>query len=175
MADADLIRTVCTVLCRSFTPAQAEEILAAAVPLSLGAGAEVFREGGEGKGLYLFQKGSVEIGKQGPDGSLQRLATVEAPSVLGEMSLVTASPCSATAKTLTDCEFRLLTRAEFQRLLATENLAAYKLLGAIAEVLSRRLLRMDEKVVELLGQRGNSQPVEELVRFKQKLFSEWSF
>jgi len=38
-----------------------------------------------------------------------------------------------------------------------------------------RGLRMDEKVVELLGQRGNSQPVEELVRFKQKLFSEWSF
>ena len=91
------------------------------------------------------------------------------------MSLVTASPHSATARTLTDCEFRLLTRAEFHRLLAAENLAAYKLLGAIAEVLSRRLLRMDEKVVELLGQRGNSKPVEELVRFKQKLFSEWSF
>jgi CRP-like cAMP-binding protein len=175
MAGADLIRTVCTVLCRSLTPAQAEELLTAADPVSLPAGAEVFREGGEGDGLYLFHKGSVEIVKQGGDGSPQWLATVEAPSVLGEMSLVTASPHSATARTLTDCEFRLLTRAEFHRLLAAENLAAYKLLGAIAEVLSRRLLRMDEKVVELLGQRGNSKPVEELVRFKQKLFSEWSF
>lgn len=127
------------------------------------------------KGSTSFKRAVSRSANKGPDGSLQRLATVEAPSVLGEMSLVTASPCSATAKTLTDCEFRLLTRAEFQRLLATENLAAYKLLGAIAEVLSRRLLRMDEKVVELLGQRGNSEPVEELVRFKQKLFSEWSF
>lgn len=175
MAAQDLVQTVCTVLCKTLTPSQAEEILAATQPRAVPAGNIVFREGEEGTGLLLLLKGSVEVIKQGPNGLTQQLATVDAPSVLGEMSLVSERRHSATVRATTDCEFRVLAREDFLRLLERDNLAAHKLIGAIAEVLARRLRRMNDLTLELLGRTDAPPPVEELARFKQKLFSEWSF
>ena len=174
MTVQELIQTVCTVLCKTLTPPQAEEILAATQPRSIPAGSALFREGEEGSGLFLLLKGSVEVVKQGPNGQTQQLATVDASSVLGELSLVSERRHSATVRATTDCEFRVLGREEFLRLLERDNLAAHKLIGAIAEVLARRLRRMNDMTLELLG-RSDAPPVEELARFKQKLFSEWSF
>jgi len=51
-----------------------------------------------------------------------------------------------------DCECQLLTKAQFQRLIASESLAAYKLVVMIAEVLAERLARLDRKVLELTAQ-----------------------
>ena len=174
MTSRDLVQTVCTVLFKTLTPSQAEEILAATQPRSVPSGNIVFREGEGGTGLFLLLKGSVEVVKQGPNGVTQQLATVDAPSVLGELSLVSERRHSATVRATTDCEFRVLAREDFLRLLERDNLAAHKLVGAIAEVLARRLRRMNDLTLELLG-RSDPPPVEELARFKQKLFSEWSF
>lgn len=170
-----LIRTICTVLCPALTAPQAEEILAATRPAAVPAGQDVFREGEEGSGLFLLVTGSVEVLKRGPTGAPQRLATVEAPSVLGEMSLVSERRHSATVRATTDAEFLVLAREDFLRLLQRDNLAAHKLTGAIAEVLARRLNRMNEMAMELLVRDDAAPPVEELARFKQKLFSEWAF
>ena len=175
MAAQDLVQTVCTVLCKSLTPAQAEEILAVTRPRSVPAGNIVFREGEEGSGLFLLLKGSVEVVKQSPNGVAQQLATVDAPSVLGELSLVSERRHSATVRATTDCELRVLARDDFLRLLERDNLAAHKLVGAIAEVLARRLRRMNEMAIDLLGRSDAQPPMEELAAFKQKLFSEWSF
>lgn len=171
----DLIKTVCTVLCKTWTRAQAEEILSATIPITIPLREIIFREGDEGAGLYLLLVGRADILKQGPERAEQQIATVEAPTVLGELSLVTESRHSATGRALTDCELRLLRKEKFRQLLEADNLAAHKLVCTIAEVVARRLLKIDEKVVELLGRRDGSPPVEELARFKHKLFSEWSF
>ena len=122
MTAQDLIQTVCTVLCKTLTPPQAEEILATTQPRSVPAGNAVFREGEEGSGLFLLLKGSVEVVKQGPNGQTQQLATVDAPSVLGELSLVSERRHSATVRTTTDCEFRVLGREEFLRLLERDKI-----------------------------------------------------
>jgi len=175
MTPQDLIQTVCTVLCKTLTRPQAEEILSATIPLNVPPKGLIIREGEEGTGLHLLLTGRAEILKHGLEGAEQQIATVEAPTVLGEMSLVTDSRHSATVRALTDCELRLLRKEKFHGLLEADNLAAHKLVCTIAEVLARRLLRMDEKVVELLSQREGPPPVEELARFKHKLFSEWSF
>lgn len=171
----NLIRTVCTVLCKTLTPAQAEEILAATQPRSVRAGNIVFREGDEGSGLFLLLKGSVEVVKQAPNGPTKLLATVEAPSVLGEISLILERAHTATVRAATDSEFRVLAREDFLRLLEQDNLAAHKLVGTIAEVLAHRLRRMNDMAMELLGRGDAPPPMEELARFKEKLFSEWSF
>lgn len=175
MTPQELLQTVCTVLCKTLTRQQAEEILATTVPLTVPAKGLIIRQGDEGTGLYLFLQGRAEILKQGREDAEQQIATVEAPTVLGELSLVTENRHSATVRALTDCELLLLGKEKFRQLLEADNLAAHKLVCTIAEVLARRLLRMDQKVLELLGQRNGPPPVEELARFKQKLFSEWSF
>jgi len=170
----NLVQTVCTVLCKTLTHSQAEEILAATQPRLVPAGNIVFREGEGGTGLFLLLQGSVEVVKQGPNGVTQQLAAIDGPSVLGELSLVSERRHSATVRATTDAEFRVLGREDFLRLLERDNLAAHKLIGAIAEVLARRLRRMNDMAMELLG-RSDTPPVEEMARFKQKLFSEWSF
>ena len=175
MTSQDLIQTICRVLCKALTRPQAEEILSATIPLTVPANGLIIREGDEGAGLYLLLAGRADILKLGPEGAEQQIATVEAPTVLGELSLVTESIHSATARALTDCELRLLRKEKFRQLLEADNLAAHKLVCTIAGVMARRLLKMDEKVVELLGRRDGPPPVEELARFKHKLFSEWSF
>jgi len=56
----------------------------------------------------------------------QALAKVDAPSLLGEMSLITDRPAVATVMAVTECDYQLLTKPQFQRLIASESLAAYK-------------------------------------------------
>jgi CRP/FNR family transcriptional regulator, cyclic AMP receptor protein len=175
MTNSEAARIVRTVLCRGLTFEQTEQILKAMVPVTAAPGTIVFRENEKGQGLVVALEGSVEILKHGRDGADQTIASVEAPTVLGEMSLITDRPHSATVRAVTACEFRLLTRAQFDRLLQGESLAAYKVIATLAEVIARRLNRMDEKVMELSRQPERAPAAEELESFKQKLFSEWSF
>ncbi|MBI4636752.1 MAG: cyclic nucleotide-binding domain-containing protein [Candidatus Rokubacteria bacterium] len=175
MAAAELREVVRSVLCRGLTAEQADQLVRTTVPLETRAGTPVFREGDAPMGLLILVEGTVEIARRGPDGAERTIATIDAPTVLGEMSLVTDQPHSATVRARTDCRFHLLTKTQFHRLLGGESVAAYKLIATVAEVLARRLQRMDDKVLELLARREGAAPVEELAVFKQKLFSEWSF
>jgi CRP/FNR family cyclic AMP-dependent transcriptional regulator len=149
-----------TVLCRSLTAEEAEQVAQVLVPMHVAAGQSVIREGDAPGGLYVLFKGAVEVSKRTPDGGQQTLARIEAPTVVGEMSLITERPHSATVIALTDCELRMLTRAQFRRLITGDSLAAYKVVASIAEVLAGRLARIDEKIVALST--------------AQKLFNEWS-
>src|SRR5437879_1036647 len=121
-------------------------------------------------------RGTVEVFKEGrgKKGTDEVLATIPAPTVLGEISLLTEGPHTASVRAKTACEFSLLTTTQFHRLLREESLAAYKVIATLAEVLARRLHRMDEKFVEV-SRKSPSAHVEELTAFKQKLFTEWSF
>ena len=101
----------------------------------------------------MLLEGTVEVVKE-DGGTAVVIASVEAPSVLGEMSLITDRPHSATVRARSSCDFRLLTRAQFDRLLQAESLAAYKVVATLADVIAWRLSRMDEKFVEL-SRRGD--------------------
>jgi CRP-like cAMP-binding protein len=164
-------KIVRAVLCRGMSYEQTEQILKAMVPVSTASGTVVFREGERPRGLMVLLQGTVEILKEGSD---DVLATIEAPTVLGEISLITEGPHSATVRAKTECEFRLLTTTQFQRLVRDESLAAYKVIAVLAEVLARRLGRLNDKFVEV-SRRSASTHVEELTAFKKKLFTEWSF
>ena len=166
-----VIGIIRSVLCRRLTAGEAEQLVAAMRPRTVRASELICREGDEAVGLMILLGGTAEVLKRGRE----RLAAVEAPTVLGEMSLLTGGRHTATVRALTDCELRVLPKAEFGRLLEGESVAAYKLVTTIAEVLARRLSLMDEKVVELAAQRDCPPPVEELAAFKEKLFTEWSF
>jgi hypothetical protein len=45
----------------------------------------------------------------------------------------------------------------------------------VAEVLARRVLRLNDTMLELIEQKPPSAHVEDLARLREKLFSEWSF
>jgi CRP-like cAMP-binding protein len=173
VTNSEAAKLVRTVLCRGMTFEQTEQILKAMVPVSVEPGAVLYEEGDKAKGLFVLLAGGVEILRRQPEGSDQRIATVEAPTVVGEMSLITDRPHSATVRALSACDGRLLTRSQFERLLQADSLAAYKVVLILADVIARRLTKMDEKVLELT-RAGSTTRVAEIAAYNQKLINEWS-
>ena len=167
MTPSEASKTIRAVLCRGLSYEQTEQILKSMVPVKAEAGLVVIKEGERPQGLMVLLEGSVEVFK---DGSDEVLATIDAPTVLGEISLLTEGPHTASVRAKTACEFSLLTTTQFHRLLREESLAAYKVIAILADVLARRLHRMDEKFVEVT-RRSASAHVEEL---KQRLYTDWS-
>ena len=146
MTPSEAGKIVRHVLCRGLSHEQSEQILKAMMPVKADAGLVVFKEGERAQGLMVLLNGAVEVFKNGSSGVI---AMVTAPAVLGEISLLTEGPHTASVRAKTACEFSLLTTTQFQRLLRDESLAAYKVIAILAEVLARRLHRMDERFVEV--------------------------
>ena len=167
MTPSEASKVIRGVLCRGLSYEQTEQILKSMVPVKAESGLVVFKEGERPQGLMVLLDGTVEIFKDGTD---EVLATIAAPTVLGEISLLTEGPHTASVRAQTACEFSLLTTTQFHRLLREESLAAYKVIATLAEVLARRLHRMDEKFVEVT-RRSATAHAEEL---KQRLFTDWS-
>jgi CRP/FNR family transcriptional regulator, cyclic AMP receptor protein len=140
-----------SLLGRAVTSQQIEQLAQASVGQKVAAGHALMNEGDRPSGLVFLLQGGVEILKHGPDGQRQSLAKIDAPTLLGEMSLITDRPTSATVMAVTECELQLLTKAQFQRLIAGDSIAAYKLIMTIAGMLAERLAKLDRKVIELTG------------------------
>ena len=148
---AETRKIIHSLIGRGLTSQQVEQFAQALVAQKVAAGHLLMNEGDRPSGLVFLLQGGVEILKHGPDGQRQSLAKLEAPTLLGEMSLITDRPSSATVMAVTECELQLLTRAQFQRLIAGDSIAAYKLVMTIAGVLAERLAKLDRKVLELTG------------------------
>ena len=171
---ADFSRIVRPGLTRGLSPDQVQELSHATIRARASAGDLVMREGEKIDGLFLLMDGAVDILKQRPDCGLELINTVDAPTVLGEMSLLTDLPHSATVRARTDCDFYVLTRPQFARLVAGDSVALYKLILTIAEVISRRLYRLDEKLLDLLAGPQRAHAAEETVTLKESLLTTWT-
>lgn len=135
-------------------------------------GETIFKEGDEGDALYVILQGHVEILKSDRAGQEQSLAKIGDGSVIGEMSLIQGKAArSATARAITDARLLRVSADRFSQLLAKDNLGALKIVYNLAQVMSRRLLMMDEKLVDVLD-KGKKK--EELAAF-QKILTNWSF
>lgn len=171
----DFVDTVTTHLCRTLTREEAERLLAGTELLATEAGSTIIPEGALSEGLYFLFEGKVEVKRKRADGETARLAVVDAPSLFGELSLLVGGPSTAAVSALTECRLRLLRKGDFHARLVEGDLAAYKLLGAVAEVLARRVLRLNDTILELTERAQPAAHVEDLARLREKLFSEWSF
>ena len=99
----------------------------------------------------------------------QTLARIADGSVIGEMSLLMGNAArSATAVAATDAQLLRVPADRFGELVRRDRVAALKIVFNLAQVMSRRLLLMNEKLVEQLD-RGRKK--EELTEF-QKILSD---
>jgi CRP-like cAMP-binding protein len=140
-------------ICRALSAAELDGIAAIVEARQVAAGNDLFREGEPGDGLFLVVAGEINVIKRAPTGE-HSLARLDAGSVLGEMSLVTAEARSATGRALVDTQALYLPAARFRALLEANSLAAHKMVAAIADVLARRLATMNGVVLQLAGNPG---------------------
>ena len=114
------------------------------------ASGEVLREDGErGDTLMVVLDGRVEVVKGDRHGHQHVLVTLERGAILGELSLLSGAPATATLRCGGPCRLFELDRDHFERLLSAGDRAANRLLLAIARELATRLKRMNDAALQV--------------------------
>lgn len=140
-------------------------------------GATIFRTGDPGDSCYIIVSGIAQIFHGDGSGPRARVLAELGPSaVLGEGCLLTDHVRSATAKASSDVVTLRLSRSDFDQLLEEDDLAAYRMVMAMAAELHRRLITSNNLLSELLRSAGSNDaaPARELDGLREKLLREWS-
>jgi CRP-like cAMP-binding protein len=122
------------------TQTQRARIASLVVHREVEPGTVLVREGDPAGELLVIQRGSVDITKRvaGTERE-QRIATLEAGTTLGEMTLLDRAPRSATARATTTTRVGILSMDRLQQLGRSEPDIERQLLGNLSKELSRRL------------------------------------
>ena len=152
--------------------AELEELLE---PASFEAGELIFEEGGPEGRLYVITSGSAEVYKTVLPGRREHLATLEAPTVVGEMGLLTEPRAAATVEARTPIEAYGIDRDRFLELLDADSPAACKVIYEIGRTLSERMAKTDRSVAEIIARLEEADEATDIDVFRDRLIQEWSF
>lgn len=111
----------------------------------LPAGATLFQEGDLGESMYLVAEGSLQVTKRVIEGADKILSTLDAGQYVGEMSLLTEAPRSATVKALIDTEVIEIDQQAFVHLLRDQPQVGLDLMRQMAH----RLEETNEQLILL--------------------------
>jgi len=115
-----------------------------------GKGEVIFREGDDGRDLYVIAKGSASVRMRLPGGNREtRLITFSAGTVFGEFALLDLQARSATIAADEDLVCYLLSHASFERLTQQHPGIAINLLVNLGRELSGRLRRANRTIYQL--------------------------
>lgn len=110
-------------------------------------GAIVFKEGDTDQSLYVIIKGEFEVTTQSPvTGDLIRFSCAGQGLVFGEMAFLDKQPRSATITATEESEVFGFTREDYEDLLTQHPGSAARLMMGVAEILSRRLRGVDQRL-----------------------------
>lgn len=152
-------------------------VLEGSETLAIAPNTTIFKKGETCDGFYIVLDGQVEI-RRDQNGSGVRVALLGKPSVFGEMSLIVDRPRSAAAVATEAVRLTKVSKKRFDDLLAKGDLAAYKVIRALARIITERLKNTEEEFLATLKELGadkRDKKLAELQQFRQKLFTEWSF
>ena len=145
-------------------------------PAYFDAGQAIFREGGPEERLYVITAGTVEVHKRVLRGRRQHLATVGAPTVVGEMGLLTEPRAAATVEAVTPVEAHGIGRDRLLEMLDDDSPSACKLVYEIGRTLAERMAKTDETVAEVIVRLEDARPgTGEADVFRDRLVRDWSF
>ena len=98
------------------------------------AGQSIFTEGGVGKEAYLIKSGHVSIWRQS-NGEKVHLAVKDEGEIIGEMSLLDDTECSASVTAETPVELEVITRDDLAALLDEAPELLSKIMSQLMESL----------------------------------------
>src|SRR5919106_1894781 len=153
--------------------AEFEEILE---PVSFEAGQMLFVEGAPEEQLYVLTSGTAEVYKTVLPGRKQHLATIEAPTVVGEMGLLTEPRAAASVEAITRIEAHGVGRDHLLEMLDADSPGACKLVYEIGRTLAERMAATNETVAEVIFRLENTAGrSEDIDVFRDQLIQDWSF
>src|ERR671921_437961 len=146
-------------------------------PVSFEAGQMLFEEGAPEERLYVITTGTVEVYKSVLPGRRQLLATIEAPTVVGEMGLLTEPRAAASVEAMTIVEAHGVGRDRLLEMLDADSPAACKLVYEIGRTLAERMAATNETVAEVISrlENTNARGSDDVDVFRDQLVQDWSF
>ena len=150
--------------------AEFEELLE---PASFEAGQMIFEEGAPEERLYVLTSGTAEVYKTVLPGRRQHLATVEAPTVVGEMGLLTEPRAAASVEATTRVEAHGVGRDRLLELLDADSPAACKLVYEIGRTLAERMAHTNAMVAEVISRLESKEEPEDIDLFRDQLVQKW--
>jgi len=124
----------------------------------------IFQEGQVGDRCYLIRSGEVDIVTKNEDGTEHQLATLKAPTLFGEATLISHEPRNATARAATMCELFELKHEYLSELLESENNVAKTFMTLMVDrsrpaqnpnVTAHHRTTVDEQVIIILKNPDN--------------------
>ena len=164
-------------LFENLTPEERSEIRSLFEPASFAAGEEIITEGGPEDFLYVLASGDVEVHKEVVPGRRQHLAAMGAPTVVGEMGLMTDPKATATVAAKSAAEGWRLPRQAFLEKLDAGSVAAHKVAYEIGRTIAERMAATDEAVARILTRLDDEQASSnrDFEIFGDKLMRDWCF
>ena len=145
-------------------------------PVRFEAGQRIFEEGAPEERLYVITSGTVEVYKSVLPGRRQRLAIIEAPTVVGEMGLLTEPRAAASVEAMTKVEAHGVGRDRLLEMLDADSPAACKLVYEIGRTLAERMAATNETVAEVISRLENrAGRSDDIDVFRDQLIRDWSF
>jgi CRP/FNR family transcriptional regulator, cyclic AMP receptor protein len=154
-----------------------EELEELLEPAGFEAGETIFEEGGPEERLYVITSGTVQVHKMVLPGRRHHLATIRAPTVVGEMGLLTEPRAAASVEARTSVEAYSIDRDGFLEMLDADSPAACKVVYELGRTLASRMARTDESIAGIIAQLESARVDEftDLEVFQDRLIREWSF
>ena len=164
-------------LFRHLNDEELEELEELLEPAGFEAGESIFEEGGPEERLYVITSGSVEVHKTVLPGRRQHLATLLAPTVVGEMGLLTEPRATASVRARTAIVAYGIDRDRFLEMLDADSPAACKVVYEIGRTLATRMAKTDESIAGIIAQLENAgiDDFADFEVFQDRLIREWSF
>lgn len=150
-------------ICAGLDDAELDRLGKALSPLSVSRGDAVFKEGSASKAMYLLARGKVEVRLLKRE---KPIAILRAPTVFGEMGVLTSSPHSATIVAASAVDVYALSAERFEEFLKSRDMIAYKLGLNLARILADRLREVD---AQLEGKKD----LGEFATVRERLLRDW--
>ena len=110
----------------------------------------VFVEGQRSGYLCVLVEGGLDIVKDSGKGRSRRISSVESGKIIGEMSLIDGMPHSATAVANSRVLLDTLSESALEKLVAEDPVLGVKLYRIFANLLSQRMRRVNDVLVDFL-------------------------
>ena len=134
------------------TPAEFDNIAAGLKEMTYPASEVIVREGEDtNTPLFFAWLGEVKVLKHAGGDSERELANLIAPTIFGELELITNIPFSATLKATTNTKAYVMTRTSFHDMREAGDSGLMKMIYNISKIMAMRLYHTNKALSEATG------------------------
>lgn len=117
------------------------------------AGETLIREAVNQPYFYFVLKGMLSVRRTSDDGVESVVAVISAGESIGEMTMMSNGPASATVVTLEPCHLWRISHEELMKFISENHETGNKILLALLSTVSERLLAVNSDLAMLLSER----------------------